>query len=184
MKYNDVNIEEVKKLVGAVKENRGMGQVRFSATSTWGGGTKTNVTIGPLYANQQNVAAPDRRFTMVVSEPPPLGGRDEGANPVEYLLAGLCGCITAGLSTNGALFGVDFERIDLAIDFFQDVAGVFGLDDSISNGGQEIVIRIDAKAKGDPAQVQKVKDVIMNKSPVKITLEQGIRITSDLNIIT
>ncbi|MBF0381396.1 MAG: OsmC family protein [Magnetococcales bacterium] len=182
MKDNGVQIEEVKKLVGAVAENREMGQVRFNATSKWGGGTKTNVSISSLFAGGQNVAGPNRKFNMVVSEPPPLGGEDEGANPVEYILAGLCGCITAGMATNGALFGVEFENIDIDIDFLQDVAGVFGLDDTISNGGQEIKMTINAKSKGDPAQVEKVKDIIMNKSPVKITIENGIKITSELNI--
>ncbi len=183
MKHNGVKIDDVKNLVKMVSDNRDMGQVRFTANSQWGGGTKTDVIINELHAGGNNVAGPDRSFKMVVSEPPPLGGNDEGANPVEYLLAGLCGCITAGMATNGALFGVDFKKIDVKLNFHQDVAGVFGLDDGISNGGQEIKIIIDAEADGDPKQIEKVKNVIMDKSPVKITLEQGIKISSELNIL-
>ncbi|MBF0194209.1 MAG: OsmC family protein [Magnetococcales bacterium] len=183
MKDNGVQIEEVKKLVGAVSQNREMGKVRFHANSKWGGGTKTNVSINSLFAGGQNVAGPNRNFELVVSEPPPLGGADEGANPVEYILAGLCGCITAGMTTNGALFGVEFDSIEMSIDFLQDVAGVFGLDDTVSNGGQEIKMTINASSKSDHAQVQKVKDIIMNKSPVKITMEEGIKITTELNIV-
>ena len=34
-----------------------------------------------------------RGFTLVVDEPPELGGTDHGANPVEYVLAALAGCL-------------------------------------------------------------------------------------------
>ena len=34
-----------------------------------------------------------RQFSIVVDEPPALGGDDVGANPVEYLLASYAGCI-------------------------------------------------------------------------------------------
>ncbi len=33
-----------------------------------------------------------RQFTLIVDEPETLGGTDEDANPVEYILAGFAGC--------------------------------------------------------------------------------------------
>jgi Predicted redox protein, regulator of disulfide bond formation len=39
------------------------------------------------------VAVKARNFTMYVDEPPQLGGDDRGANPVEYVLAALAGCL-------------------------------------------------------------------------------------------
>ncbi len=36
--------------------------------------------------------AKTRQFTLVVDEPATLGGTDEYANPVEYILAGFAGC--------------------------------------------------------------------------------------------
>lgn len=34
-----------------------------------------------------------RQFTVIVDEPPELGGEDRGPNPVETVLAGLAGCL-------------------------------------------------------------------------------------------
>ena len=34
-----------------------------------------------------------RNFELIVDEPKELGGTDEDANPVEYILAGLAGCL-------------------------------------------------------------------------------------------
>tara|TARA_B110000503_G_scaffold130105_1_gene203099 strand:- start:708 stop:1025 length:318 start_codon:yes stop_codon:yes gene_type:complete len=37
--------------------------------------------------------AKTRQFKLIIDEPEGLGGTDEGANPVEYILAGLAGCL-------------------------------------------------------------------------------------------
>ncbi len=37
------------------------------------------------------IAVQARQFKLVVDEPPALGGEDQGANPVEYILAGFAG---------------------------------------------------------------------------------------------
>ena len=34
-----------------------------------------------------------RDFKMIVDEPANLGGSDDDANPVEYILAAFCGCL-------------------------------------------------------------------------------------------
>ena len=34
-----------------------------------------------------------RQFSLIIDEPETLGGNDEAANPVEFILAGLAGCL-------------------------------------------------------------------------------------------
>ncbi len=43
--------------------------------------------------NETKFVAQARQFQIVVDEPPSLGGADEAANPVEYLLASYAGCL-------------------------------------------------------------------------------------------
>lgn len=181
MARNGVAVENVKKLVDAVAENRDLGKVCFRARSSWRGGTKTEVSIGELLAGGNDIAREGRRFNLTVDEPPELGGTDEGPNPVEYLAAGLCGCITAGMATNGAIFDTDFEKIDIEVDVHFDVAGVFGLDDSAPNGALGVDMTIRAKG-ADPEKIKKVKEVIDGKSPVKETLCLPLKVNSRLVI--
>jgi hypothetical protein len=47
---NGVNLDNLEQLVGAVKDNRNLANVRFSAKSEWKGGTKAEVTISELHA--------------------------------------------------------------------------------------------------------------------------------------
>lgn len=43
--------------------------------------------------NSTKTTVKARNFSIVIDEPPILGGKDEGANPVEYVLAALAGCL-------------------------------------------------------------------------------------------
>ena len=56
-----------------------MADAKFSITAVSENATKTTVKA--------------RNFSMVIDEPPSLGGKDEGANPVEFVLAALAGCL-------------------------------------------------------------------------------------------
>ncbi len=181
MTNNGVAIENVVGLVNAIEENRDLGKVRFRARSAWQGGTRAEVTVGELLAGGVNIARKDREFKLLVDEPVELGGTDEGPNPIEYLAAGLCGCITAGMATNGAMFETEFEKLEIDVEVLFDVAGFFGLDDSVRNGALEL--KLDIRAKGsDPEKIQKVKETIDRKSPLKETLAMPLKITTTLEV--
>jgi len=184
MEHNGVNLEGVGQLVEAIKADPGMGKVCFSARSQWGGGTKAEVLIDKLEAGGNNIAPSDRKHRLYVDEPPQVGGEDKYPNPVEYLAAAVCGCLTAGMATNGALFDTTFEKIDMSVDVDFDLSGVFGLNDDVPNGALEMKINIDAKgAEGvSEEDIRKVWEVISGKSPLKQTLELPLKITSNLNV--
>ena len=44
-------------------------------------------------ASPAKFIANTRNFKLIIDEPEDLGGTDENANPVEYILAGLAGCL-------------------------------------------------------------------------------------------
>lgn len=184
MEGNGVNLEGVGQLVDAIKDDPSMGEVTFSARSQWAGGTKAEVTIDKLTAGGNNIAPPDRCHRLYMDEPPQVGGEDKYPNPVEYLAAAVCGCLTAGMATNGALFDTVFEKIDMSVDVHFDLGGVFGLNDAAPNGALEMTVNINAKGGEGVSEedIRKVWDVISRKSPLKQTLELPLKITSNLNI--
>lgn len=177
---NGVNLENVEALVGAIKENSSLGNVRFSARSEWKGGTRAEVTVSELHAGGQNIAAPGRSFKLLVDEPPQLGGTDEAPNPVEYLAAGLCGCITAGIATNAALFGTDLDKIEVSVEADFDIRGLVAIDRSIPTGAQEIRYTVRIKGKGPREGLARSKETIDRKSPVRNTLANPLKIITEV----
>lgn len=179
---NGVNLGNVEALVSGIKENPALGNVRFSAKSEWKGGTRSEVTISDLHAGGQNIAAPGRSFKLMVDEPPQLGGTDEAPNPVEYLAAGLCGCLTAGIATNAALFGTEIEKLEVSVEADFDIRGLVAVDRSVPTGAQEIRYTVRLKGAAPKENLQRSKETIDRKSPVRNTLANPIKITTEIII--
>src|SRR5439155_210109 len=89
----------------------------------YGPGTKSQVSINAWTAGGKNMSPAPRRFTLMVDEPPELGGVDGAPNPVEVLLSALAGCVTAGIATNAQMFGVPIDAIDIDLEADVDARG-------------------------------------------------------------
>lgn len=174
---NGVDLDALGRFVNAVKTGVISPEIRFTAKSSWAGGTRTEVTIYQFSAGGVNAAPPERRFKLMVDEPAALGGQDTAPNPVEYLAAGLCGCITAGIVTNAAMFGANVEGIEVTVDADINVLGLFGLDRSLPSHCNRITYTVKLSGE-DPAALLKSKQIIDGKSPVRNTLANTIEIVT------
>lgn len=174
---NGVDLAALGGFVEAVKTGDVSPEIRFSAKSEWVGGTRSEVTIGRFFAGGENAAPAGRSFTVHVDEPAALGGQDTAPNPVEYLAAGLCGCITAGIVTNAALFGTKVETLEVTVDADINVLGLFGLDRSVPSRCNRITYSVKLNGE-DPAALLRSREVIDAKSPVRNTLANAIEIVA------
>ncbi|MGM0588763.1 MAG: OsmC family protein [Bacteroidota bacterium] len=179
---NGVNVTALENLVSGVKENPEMANVTFKAKSSWKGGTQTHVKISDLIAGGNNIAGEDRKFELTVDEPEVLGGTDEHPNPVEYLAAGLSGCLTAGIASNAALFETELDAIDVEVDVEFDIHGLLGLDREIPSGALELTYKVKLKGPEAKEKLMKSKDTIDRKSPVKKTLELPLKINTEVEV--
>ena len=174
---NGVNLEALGGFVDGVKTGAVSPEIRFSAKSIWTGGTRTEVVIDQFSAGGVNAAPAERSFRLVIDEPAALGGQDTAPNPVEYLAAGLCGCITAGIVTNAAMFGATVEGLEVTVDADINVLGLFGLDRSVPSRCSRITYTVKVHGE-DPAALLKSCQVIDAKSPVRNTLANSIEIVT------
>src|SRR5690625_6655773 len=85
---------------------------QFSATGTSKGALSTAVRA--------------RQFEFVVAEPPSLGGTDEGANPIEYLLGSLNGCVTVVVETIAAELQIAVASVETDATGTIDLRGFAG----------------------------------------------------------
>lgn len=177
---NGVNVTQLKNLVDTIQQNPDMAKVTFKAKSKWNGGTQAKVNISDLIAGGNDISGEGRNFELNVDEPEVLGGKDEHPNPVEYLAAGLCGCLTAGIASNSALFETDLDEIDVEVDVDFDIHGLLGLDDDTPSGAIELNYNVKLKGPEAEEKLRKSKETIDNKSPVKKTLEMPLKITTNV----
>ncbi len=182
---NGINLDSIENLVNAIKADPAVANVQFKAKSKWLGSTQAEVQVHELHSNGQNIREGGNKFTLRVDEPAVLGGADEYPNPVEYLASALCGCLTAGIATNAALFGADLERIEVEVDVNFDIHGVLGLDRSKPSGPLDLHYKVKLKGKDGvtPDQLRKSKETLDKKSPIKNTIELPLRVTSEFELL-
>lgn len=126
--------------------------------------------------------AKTRNFKLIIDEPKELGGNNEAANPVEYILAGLAGC----LNVVGHLVAkeLDFEIKKLKIEVTGNLNPdkLFGVSNKERAGFKDINLNLIPETDASINTLAKwleivknrcpVKDNLTNKTPVKISVEK------------
>ncbi|AJC74327.1 osmotically inducible protein C [Pseudothermotoga hypogea DSM 11164 = NBRC 106472] len=121
-----------------------------------------------------------RNFTMYVDEPPQLGGEDKGANPVEYMLAALAGCLNVVGHMVAEEMNIKLDGLTIDIEGILNPAKFQGKSDAERAGYKEINVTIRAKTNAPDDVLKKwietvesrcpVSDNIANPTPVKFNV--------------
>lgn len=179
-KVNGVNIEALNETIGALKSNPELAKFEFRATNQWITGGHNRSFIQGFYGAGQEDESREEPFIFDNGEPPVLLGSNEGANPVEYVLNALAGCMTTTIVLHCAARGIELESVSSSLEGDLDVQGFLGLDDSVRNGYQQIRVKFDIRGDLTEAQKQEVLsfayqspvfDIITNKVEVMIGME-------------
>ena len=153
-------------------------QFQWRATSEWQNGThSTSVVRGFFGLGAEQSHRTEYRFDL--DHPEIFASEDNGATPVEYVLVGLAGCLTAGIAAVAQNREIQLHKVVARLEASMDVQGILGMDTDVRNGFTDVrvVYDIDADATRDEiealvAQSQKrsaVFDIITN--PTNVTVE-------------
>ena len=117
-------------------------------------------------------------FTFDADHPEVFASEDRGATPVEYVLVGLAGCLTAGIAAVAQNRNIQLRSVKATLEGAMDIQGILGIDSDVRNGfdGMTVRFEIDADASRDDiealvAQSQKrsaVYDIITNPTNVAV----------------
>jgi uncharacterized OsmC-like protein len=111
-----------------------------------------------------------------------FASEDNGATPVELLLAGLAGCLTAGIATVAQNRNIQLHSVKATLEGDMDLQGILGIDSDVRNGFDNIKVIYEIKADATPdeikaivAQSQKrsaVYDAITNPTNVNVEVRK------------
>jgi uncharacterized OsmC-like protein len=153
---------------------------QWRATCDWVRGTHSVSTVERFYGlgeEQKHRTA----FTFSADHPELFASEDMGATPVEYVLVGLAGCLTAGIAAVAQNRGIQLRSVKARLEGDMDVQGILGMDSDVRNGFDHIRVtyEIDADATREEiaavvAQSQKrsaVFDIITNPTDVTVVVK-------------
>ena len=175
---NGVNVQALLEARDALSSAPEAAQFTWRASCTWRNGTHSHSTVSGfsgLGGEQQHRTT----YEYDVDHPECFASEDNGATPVEYVLVGLVGCLTAGVAAVAQFRGIQLRSFTATIEGQMNVLGILGADPDVRNGFETIAVRfaIDADASREDlealiAQAQKrsaVFDVVTN--PTKVLVE-------------
>jgi uncharacterized OsmC-like protein len=173
---NGVNVTQLMGTIDAIKQQPELARFEFRATNRWIGGTQNLATVKSYFgACSEQVRA--KPYQFLADEPPVLCGKDEGANPVEYLLSALSMCVTTTTVAHAASRGIRIEAVDSELTGDLDVRGFLGMSNEVRKGYQRITMRMRVKTDASPellaqlAEYSPVHDVVSRSVPVELIVE-------------
>jgi len=179
---NGVNVAALlgaREALGAAPE---AARFQWRATSEWVRGTHSRATIDGYFGlgAEQRHRQP---FHFEADHPEVFASEDKGATPVEFILVGLAGCLTAGIAAVAQNRNIQLRSVKATLEAGMDLQGILGIDGDVRNGfdGIKVDYLIDADATPEQiaalvAQSQKrsaVFDIVTNPTDVTVTARKA-----------
>src|SRR5687767_10207955 len=174
---NGVNVQALLDARDTLTSAPEAAQFQWRATCTWRRGTHSQSTVegfGGLGGEQHHRTT----YEFDVDHPECFASEDHGATPVEYVLVGLVGCLTAGVAAVAQHREIQLRSVTATIEGDMNVLGILGADPDVRNGYRDIRVRFEIDADASPddikalvAQSQKrsaVFDAITNPTNVVV----------------
>ena len=176
---NGVNVEALLGAREALGKAPEAAKFNWKATCNWVAGTHSRTNVKAFYGLGQQQSHKSE-FTFDVDHPEVFASEDKGATPVELVLTGLAGCLTAGVAAIAQLRKIQLRSVKATLEGSMDIQGILGIDSDVRNGfdGVKVHFEIDADAtqaeiEALVAQSQKrsaVFDIVTNPTNVTVSV--------------
>ena len=174
---NGVNVEALLGAREALTAAPEAARFNWRATSQWIGGTHSRSNVNGFFGLGEEQTR-DKTVTFDTDHPEVFASEDIGATPVEYVLVGLAGCLTAGIAAVAQNRGIQLNSVKAVLEGNMDLQGILGIDSDVRNGFSAIKVNyeVDADASKEEiaalvAQSQKrsaVFDILTNPTDVHV----------------
>lgn len=174
---NGLDLEQMGQTVAALKSDPALAQFQFRARNQWIYGGENRSTIRDFYGAGAEDTSRDKDFVFTNGEPPVLLGHNEGANPVEFLLHALAGCVTTTTVLHAAARGIKLRKLSTELVGDIDLQGLLALDDSVPAGYESIRINMNIEADCSEEELSELIAFAQRHSPVCNTVCRPVPVT-------
>jgi uncharacterized OsmC-like protein len=174
---NGVNVGALLEAREALTAMPEAAQFTWRASCEWVKGTHSRSTIERFFGLGQEQSH-RTAYTYDTDHPEIFASEDNGATPVELVLAGLAGCLSAGIAAVAQNREIQLRSVKATLEGGMDIQGILGIDPEVRNGFSGIKVKYEIDADATPeeiralvAQSQKrsaVYDVITNPTNVSV----------------
>lgn len=174
---NGLDLAQMQQTVELLSNEPGLAEFEFRARNSWINGGENRSTIRDFYGAGQEDTSRVEGWQFTNGEPPVLLGANEGANPVEFLLHALAGCVTTTTVLHATARGIRIHRLSTELEGTIDLQGLLALDEEVSPGYRGITIRMDIEADCSDQELDDLLDFAREHSPVCTTVCRPVPVT-------
>lgn len=176
---NGVNVTQLFHVIDLVKENAEVAKFKFRNHNEWIIGGQNLSSIDGFYGAMEERSR-DNPFVLINDEPPVLLGTDKGASPVEQVLHGLAGCITATTVYYAAAKGIKIDEMETKFEGDLDLRGFLGLSKDVRNGFEEIRVSVKIKSDASEEEINELVELAQRRSPVYDMITNSVPVSVKL----
>lgn len=176
---NGVDVPQLTQIIDNLTKNPDQALFHFCAKNNWINGSENQTTIREFYGGGTKYVR-SKPFVYTKDEPQIFLGNDRGANPVEYALTALAGCITTTLVYYASAMNVNINKVESILEGDIDLRGLLNIDENVKSGYKSIDIKFKIDSDASPEVLQKLIDIARKHSPVASTIANATPINLSL----
>lgn len=174
---NGLDVDAMHATLDAIRAEPTLAKFEFRATNQWVGGGENRSRIKEFFGAGVEDESRSEAYEFTNGEPPVLLGNNEGANPVEYLLHALAGCVTTTTVLHAAARGIKIHRLRTELVGTMDLQGLLALDDTVPVGYERVRIRLHIDADCSDEELDELLSFAKEHSPVCNTVCRPVPVT-------
>jgi len=165
-RLNGLDTHQLVSTVATLKAQPALARFQFRNRNQWIDGGANRSTIQGFYGPGKEDDSRTEPFVFVNGEPPVLLGNNEGANPVEFLLHAIAGCVTTTFILHATARGIRVNSVATSLEGEIDLQGLLDLDPSKPAGYEEIRVVFDVDADCSDEELDELLAFSKQHSPV------------------
>jgi uncharacterized OsmC-like protein len=176
---NGVNVAALLGAREAVAKDAAFGDFTWRATCKWLHGTHSRTSVDGFYGFGEE-RRHKAQYTFDIDHPEAFAATDDGATPVELVLTGLAGCLTAGVAAIAQQRNIQLRSVTASVTGRMNLRGILGADSDVRNGFDDVRVRFDIDADATREQVEAlvaqsqkrsaVFDIVTNPTNVTVSV--------------
>jgi uncharacterized OsmC-like protein len=176
---NGINLQALLDAREALTTEPELAEFEWRASCTWVNGTHSHSTVQG-FTGLRDEQTHKNEFHFDTDHPECFASEDQGATPVELILVGLAGCLTAGVAAVAQRRDIQLRSVTATLQGDMSLLGVLGADPDVRNGFGGITVHFAIDADASPADIEAivaqsqkrsaVYDIVTNPTNVTVTV--------------
>ena len=178
---NGIDVDRLRTTLEAIKDEPALARQQLRCQNTWINGSHNRSTIQGFYGGGQEDTS--RTEPFVLDNDSAALGEDKGANPLEYVLSALAGCMTTTLVCHAAAHGVELDSVETTLEGDLDLHGFLGLSEGVRNGYEGIRVIFHVKSNEPRDTIEELIALVQKRSPVYDIVTNPVPVAVRLAIV-